>query len=65
MFFMNGLSTDAKFYLIIGFVCAIILGLLCIVAIIEAIDERRERRAEERRRACKRYNAAIRPARKY
>jgi Tfp pilus assembly protein PilX len=61
---MNGLSTDAKFYLIIGFVCAIILGLLCIVAIIEAIDERRAR-AEERRRACKRYNTAIRPARRY
>ena len=64
MYFMNGLSTDAKFYLIIGFVCAIILGLLCIVAIIEAIAERRAR-AEERRRACKRYNAAIRPARRY
>lgn len=64
MYFMNSLSTDAKFWLIFAAFCAIILGLLCIVAIIEAIAERRYR-AEERRRACKRYNAAIRPARRY
>lgn len=64
MYFMNGLSTDAKFWLMFAAFCAIILGLLCIVAIIEAIAERRAR-AEERRRACKRYNTAIRPARRY
>lgn len=64
MYFMNGLSTDAKFWLMFAAFCAIILGLLCIMAIIEAIDERRAR-AEERRRAHKRYNTAIRPARRY
>lgn len=64
MYFMNGLSTDAKFWLMFAAFCAIVFAFLGIVAIFEAIAERRAR-AEERRRACKRYNAAIRPARKY
>lgn len=64
MFNWLNYSFEVKFWLMFAAFCAIILGLLCIMAIIEAIDERRAR-AEERRRACKRYNAAIRPARRY
>lgn len=63
MYFMNGLSTDAKFYLIIGFVCAIILGLLCIVAIFEAIAEKKEER--KRRKYGKRYTVELRPWERY
>lgn len=63
MYFMNGLSTDAKFWLMFAAFCAIILGLLCIVAIIEAIDERRA--ARKRRKYGKRYTVEIRPERRY
>lgn len=62
MYFMNGLSTDAKFWLMFAAFCAIILGLLCIVAIIEAIAERRE---NKRRKYGKRYTVEIRPTRRY
>lgn len=65
MFNLMDYSVDVKFWIFAGICLAILFGILGIVAIIEAIDERRERRAEERRRACKRYNAAIRPARRY
>lgn len=63
MYFMNGLSTDAKFWLMFAAFCAIILGLLCIVAIIEAIAERKEER--KRRKYGKRYTVEIRPERRY
>ena len=63
MYFMNGLSTDAKFWLIFAAFCAIILGLLCIVAIIEAIAERKEER--KRRKYGKRYTVEIRPWERY
>jgi hypothetical protein len=43
--------------------CAIVLGLLCIVAIIEAIAERKEER--KRRKYGKRYTVEIRPERRY
>lgn len=65
MFNLMDYSVDVKFWILVGICLAIIMGILGIMAIIEAIDERRERRAEERRRACKRYNTAIRPARRY
>jgi hypothetical protein len=65
MFYLMDYSADVKFWIYCGICLAIIFGILGIMAIIEAIDERRERRAEERRRACKRYNAAIRSARRY
>ena len=64
MFYLMDYSADVKFWILFGICCAIIFGILVITAIIEAIDERKAR-AEERRRACKRYNTAIRPARRY
>lgn len=65
MFNLMDYSVDVKFWIFAGICLAILFGILVVTAIIEAVDARRERRAEERRRACKRYNAAIRPARKY
>lgn len=64
MFNLMDYSVDVKFWILVGICLAILFGILGIMAIIEAIDERRAR-AEERRRACKRYNTAIRPARRY
>lgn len=64
MFNLMDCSADVKFLILCGICLAILFGILAITAIIEAVAERRER-AEERRRACKRYNAAIRPARRY
>lgn len=64
MFYLMDCSVEVKFLILCGICCAILFGILVIAAIIEAVAERRER-AEERRRACKRYNTAIRPARKY
>ncbi|MBQ2241493.1 MAG: hypothetical protein II319_05075 [Clostridia bacterium] len=64
MFNLMDYSVDVKFWIFAGICLAILFGILGIMAIIEAIAERRER-AEERRRAHKRYNTAIRPARRY
>lgn len=64
MFYLMDYSVDVKFWILVGICLAILFGILGIMAIIEAIDERKMR-AEERRRACKRYNTAIRPARRY
>lgn len=64
MFNLMDYSADVKFWIFAGICLAILFGILVITAIIEAVAERRER-AEERRRACKRYNTAIRPARRY
>lgn len=63
MYFMNGLSTDAKFWLMFAAFCAIILGFLCIVAIFEAIAEKKEER--KRRKYGKRYTVEIRPWERY
>lgn len=63
MFFMNGLSTDAKFWLMFAAFCAIVFAFLGIVAIIEAIAERKEER--KRRKYGKRYTVQIRPERRY
>ena len=64
MFYLMDYSVDVKFWIYCGICLAILFGILVVTAIIEAIDERKAR-AEERRRACKRYNTAIRPARRY
>ncbi len=64
MFYLMDYSADVKFWIFCGICLAILFGILVVTAIIEAVAERRER-AEERRRALKRYNAAIRPARRY
>lgn len=64
MFFMMNYPFEVKCWILFGIFCAIVLTTLCIAAIIEAIAERRERK-EELRRAHKRYNTAIRPARRY
>ena len=64
MFNLMDYSADVKFWILVGICLAILFGILGIMAIIEAIDERMMR-AEERRRACKRYGTAIRPARRY
>lgn len=63
MFFMNGLSTDAKFWLMFAAFCAIVFAFLGIMAIIEAIDEKKEER--KRRKYGKRYTVEIRPWEKY
>lgn len=59
MHFMNGLSTDAKFWLMFAAFCAIVFAFLGIMAIIEAIDEKKEER--KRRKYGKRYTVQIRP----
>lgn len=64
MFYLMDYSVDVKFWILVGICLAILFGILGIMAIIEAIDERKMR-AEERRRAHKRYNTAIRSARRY
>lgn len=64
MFYLMDCSAEAKFWILFGICCAVVLGIVYITAIIEAIAERKMR-VEERRRACKRYNTAIRPARRY
>ena len=65
MYLMIDKAADLDFMLYVGFWGMIVfLGVIGITAIIEAIAERKTR-AEERRRACKRYNTAIRPARRY
>ena len=65
MYLMIDKAADLDFMLYVGFWGMIIfLGVIGITAIIEAIAERKMR-VEERRRACKRYNTAIRPARRY
>ena len=64
MFYLLDYSADVKLWILFGICCAILFGILVITAIIEAVAERRER-AEEHRRALKRYNAPIRPARRY
>lgn len=64
MFYLMDCPAEVKFLIFAGICLAILFGILVITAIIEAVAERRER-AEERRRACKRYNTAIRPARRY
>jgi len=65
MYFWINSTPETKCWIAFAAFCAIVFAFLGIMAIIEAIDERRERRAEERRRACKRYNMPIRPARRY
>lgn len=63
MYLLIDKVADLNFMLYVGFWGAIVfLGVIGITAIIEAVVERR---AEKRRRACKRYNTAIRPARRY
>jgi hypothetical protein len=65
MYLMIDKAADLDFMLYVGFWGMIVfLGVIGITAIIEAAVERKMR-AEERRRACKRYNTAIRPARRY
>lgn len=64
MFYLMDCPAEVKFLILCGICLAILFGILVVTAIIEAVAERRER-AEERRRACKRYNTAIRPARRY
>ena len=65
MYLMIDKAADLDFMLYVGFWGMIVfLGVIGITAIIEAIAERKMR-SEERRRACKRYNTAIRPARRY
>lgn len=59
MFFMNGLSTDAKFWLMFAAFCVIVFAFLGIMAIIEAIYEKKEER--KRRKYGKRYTVQIRP----
>lgn len=63
MFFMNGLSTDAKFWLMFAAFCAIVFAFLGIMAIIEAIYEKKEER--KRRKYGKRYTVEIRPWERY
>lgn len=66
MYLMIDKVADLDFMLYVGFWGMIVfLGVIGITAIIEAIAERRARRADERRRACKHHNTAIRPARRY
>lgn len=63
MYLMIDKAADLDFMLYVGFWGMIVfLGVIGITAIIEAAAEKR---AEKRRRACKRYNTAIRPARRY
>lgn len=63
MYLMIDKAADFEFMLYVGFWGAVaLLGVIGITAIIEAVVERR---AEKRRRACKRYSTAIRPTRRY
>ena len=65
MYLMIDKAADLDFMLYVGFWGAIVfLGVIGITAIIEAVAERKERK-EELRRACKRYNTAVRPTRRY
>lgn len=66
MYLMIDKAADFDFMLYVGFWGAIVLVAVCvIIGIIEAICDRVERKREERRKACKRYNTAVRPARRY
>ena len=62
MYFWINSSTETKFWIAFAVFCAIVLTFLCIVAIIEAIAERRE---NKRRKYGKRYTVEIRPERRY
>lgn len=63
MFNLMDYSADVKFWIFAGICCAILFSILGIVAIFEAIDEKRAER--KRRRYGKRYTVQIRPARRY
>lgn len=61
------LNMTAHQYLWVAFAKIMIafFAVLLITAFIEAIIRRREYKQEQKRRACKRYNAPIRPTRRY
>lgn len=65
MYYLLNMTADEFFWRV--FLWIVIAGAIIgvITAILEAIIERRERKKERERRAYKRYNAPIRPTRRY
>lgn len=63
-YFINMTAEEFFWCIFIGFIIAgVVIGI--ITAIAEKIAENIERKREMERRACKRYNAPIRPVRRY
>ena len=65
MFYLLNMTADEFFWRV--FLWIVVAGAIIgvITAIIEKIAENIEHKNEKRRRACKRYNAPIRPTRRY
>ena len=66
MYLMIDIASDFDFAVVAGIYFAIGFTVLCVLAgITEAIIDGIERKREKQRRACKRYDVTIRPARRY
>lgn len=65
MFYLLNMTADEFFWHVFLWIVIAFVVIGVITAILEAIFCRKERKAENYRRACKHYNASIRPTRRY
>ena len=65
MTYLLNMTADEFFWHVFLWICVAFVVIGVITAVLEAIFCKKEREAEQRRRALKHYNAPIRPGRRY